>query len=210
MENKRKLTKVGSILSIIAWSLNILALIVTGIFVLFVIATLNELGSEDLTSLYSNLISLVVSFVISIFLIVYSAKAIKLSNVDLETYMTKKSTILFVAIVNLLNAFYSVIEISKSAKSLTDTIVIITFILTILVCVLLLVSGIMILVDYFKANNKLKTLQTTSQNEVNEENSEQKPEEETIEEKLEKFNKMKEDGLISEEEYEKLKSDLLK
>lgn len=206
MENKRKLTKVGSILSIIAWSLNILSLIASGILVLLVFDILISAGGEIATSAYTSLMQLIIAFVISILLIVYSAKAISTSNKDLESYMKKKSSILFVAIVNLLNAFYSIIDLTDTLtdNGTLDTFTIIIMVASIIVCLLLLVSGIMISVDYSRANKEFKSLQTTKV-ETSEQNNE-----EPVEEKLEKLNKMRKNGLISEEEYEKLKSDLLK
>lgn len=211
MENKRTLTKTGAILGIVAWSINILSLIFTGFFLLIAIDILIDINGSLPTSALSSIIKHVVAFVISIILIVYSAKSIKIANKDLPSFMKKKQTILFVAIVNLLNVCYNVfdlIDLFSKNREINDTNTLILVASSIIVCLLLLVAGILMLVDVSKATKELNTLQTTP---AVEETTEQKQiQEEPVEDKLAKLNKMKEDGLISQEEYEKLKSEMLK
>lgn len=211
MENKRTLTKTGAILGIVAWSINILSLIFTGFFVMLAIDIMIDINGSLPTTALSSIIELLVTFVISIILIVFSAKSIKIANKDLQTFMKKKQTIMFVAIVNLLNVCYSVfdlIDLFSENGSIDDNYTLIVVAASIIVCLLLLIAGIMMLVDVSKATKELKTLQTTQ---AVEETTEQKQvQEEPVEDKLAKLNKMKEDGLISQEEYEKLKAEMLK
>lgn len=205
MENKRTLTKAGSILGIVAWSINILVMSYS-LFIVFLFVDIStSLDSEVSSDGLILLFRLIFNIAISIVLIVMSAKTIKASNKDVQTFVSKRSIINFAAVVNIINACYCIYNVICSSFSIID------LILDIVICALLLVSGILILVDLSKANKLLQTLpQSIPEQQV--QNTEQQVEtkSETIEDKLEKLNKMKENGLISEEEYEKLKKDLLK
>ena len=211
MANKRTLTKAGAITSIVAWSLNILLGIYVVAMLAYVISIAKAAGQLDESVqavIITSVASIVVSIGISILLLVFSVKILKFARLDNKEYAAKKGTILFVAIVNLLNVVYSIISMAQDGFDWTGAI-------SILIVLGLLASAILILVDYSKNNKELQAQELAEKAVATEVKAEPEvvnpaPVEETVEDKLAKLNKMKADGLISEEEYNQMKADLLK
>lgn len=211
MTNKRTLTKAGAIVSIVSWSLNILLgayLLGVLAYILMAYSSMGVMDAEVQAVLLSTGITVIISLAISIILVVYSVRTLKYSKLDCKEYASKKGTILFVAIVNLLNVVYSIVSMFDSGFDWTS-------IVSILIVLGLLASAILIIVDFCKNNKELQAqelAEKTAQTEVQAQPEVVNPEpvEETVEDKLAKLNKMKADGLISEEEYNQMKADLLK
>lgn len=213
MNNKRTLTKAGGIVSIVAWALNILlGAYLLGVLAYFmmVYSSMGVMDPELQAALLSSVITVIIPLAISIILVVYSIRTLKYSKLDCKEYASKKGTILFVAIVNLLNVVYSIISMIDSGFDWTSVV-------SILIVLALLASAILILIDFSKAQKEANAEKLAEQTAQNIESANQtqtvvdaQVKEETIEDKLEKLNKMKADGLISEEEYNQMKADLLK
>lgn len=210
MNNKRTLTKAGGIVSIVAWALNILMCLYLG-YIIMVLYAFASASDVDVMGYYSLLIgSTIGSLVVSILLLVYSIKVLKFTKLNCKEFVAKKGTIIFVAVVNILNFIYSIYSMIGVGFDWTSAV-------SLVIALALLTSAILILIDFSKAQKEANAEKLAEQTAQNIESANQtqtvvdaQVKEESIEDKLEKLNKMKVDGLISEEEYNQMKADLLK
>lgn len=210
-KQKRPLTLAGAILNIIGYSVNIVATgyaIFATWLVLSIALDLGASGDESVTlmsTLIGTLIGYVIRIALSITSIVLSAKAIKISKMSIEDFETKKKTLWALYIINLVLVFYGLFSLGMSLDTVT-----IYILIDAVIWILLGLAALFFALDLGK-NKKAADAQkiATTQSAPVVEETKKDSEENTIE-KLSELNKMKEDGLITEEEYNNMKSDLLK
>lgn len=211
MNNKRTLSKAGSIVSIVSWSLNILLYIYIGYVLLVLISLMNASGSgADASAVTVLFLSVVASLAISIVLLISSIRILKFTKLDSKEFVAKKRTIIAIAVINILNALYCLFSLIGSEFDWTSAV-------SIIIALGLLASAVLLIVDFVKCQKEAqaeelaeKTAATAEQENTTQTVVDVQVKEESVEEKLEKLNKMKTDGLITEDEYNQMKSDLLK
>lgn len=211
MNNKRTLSKAGSIVSIISWSLNILLYVYCGYILLVLISLMNSSGAGADTSAVAVLISSVVaSLAISIVLLIFSIRILKFTKLGAKEFVAKQGTIIAIAVVNILNALYCFFSMIGNEFDWTSAV-------SIVIALGLLASAVLLIVDFVKCKKQAQAEELAEKAAVaaEQENTTQtvvnvQVKEESVEDKLEKLNKMKADGLITEDEYNQMKADLLK
>ena len=223
MQRKRSLTLAGSILNIIAYAINIISLLYTAYLVVVIIALANGLGGNDASSgiAIGTLIGQIVGgFLISIVMIVLSSMLIRMRKLSAKEFDKKKIIPIFVIVFDFLHFGFGIMSNLKGIIQEFNYLLIIS----ILINICQLVAGILILVDFSKnakyvkeeatmalangANNS-EPVQTTAQEQSQSPASENVLSDDKIK-KLEELSKLRNDGLITEEEYQNLKNDLLK
>lgn len=119
-------------------------------------------------------------------------------------------TIIAIAVINILNALYCLFSLIGSAFDWTSAV-------SIVISLGLLASAVLLIVDFVKCQKEAQSEKLAEKAAANaeQENTTQtvvdvQVKEESVEDKIEKLNKMKADGLITEDEYNQMKSDLLK
>lgn len=211
MNNKRTLSKAGSIVSIVSWSLNILLYIYLGYVLLVLFSLINASGSgADASAVIALISSVVASLAISIALLIYSIRILKFTKLGAKEFVAKKGTIIAIAVINILNALYCLFSLIGSEFDWTSAV-------SIIIALGLLASAVLLIVDFVKCQKEAqaeelaeKATATAEQENTTQTVVDVQVKEESVEDKLEKLNKMKADGLITEDEYNQMKSDLLK
>lgn len=213
MENKKTMTKTGSIMSIVAYSINIALLLYSSIILCLFITAIagTNPDAETQVAIQSALLAFLPATLgavaISIVMIVLCSKILKYSKLSAVEFDRKKGTIIFVICILFL---HGVVGLYQSFDGIGEW----TSYINIIISLMLIASGILLTIDFANnskvANAQIAAEQQAKAAEVEKANAEAKVvESETLEDKLEKLNKLKTDGLITEEEYSKMKSDLL-
>lgn len=156
---KRGLSIAGSILGIIAWIINILLLAFTGYVVAIFLSLAIDNGSTLTLEFWLQVVQLIFCFVVSVLLVVLCSMTIHYSKKGIEVFTNKKATVVFVAIVNLLNAIYSAIQLLQLEDAS-----ILAYVAYIAITFFLLLSSILLIADISKANKELKTVQIAEAN----------------------------------------------
>lgn len=211
MNNKRTLSKAGSIVSIVSWSINILLYIYLGYVLLVLISLISASGSgADASAVFALISTVVASLAISIVLLIYSIRILKFTKLDAKEFVAKKGTIIAIAVINILNALYGLFSLIGSEFDWTSAV-------SIVISLGLLASAVLLIVDFVKCQKEAqaeklaeKAAATAEQENTTQTVVDVQVKEESVEDKIEKLNKMKADGLITEDEYNQMKSDLLK
>ena len=219
MEKRRSLSLSAGILNIIAYAIYILLTMFLGYVTFIAIALIIDLNATASVNIYSIIGSCVVRLILAIISIVMSAKIIKLSKASVQDYNAAKSKILSVIIINFIVVAYGLISYLISGIS-ADLLLI--SIGEILMFAIMLIVAILLIVDINKnkklANQEQASIiagsQTTVEPTIQPAIQPSLPVEPATPddkvEKLERLNELKANGLISQEEYEKLKADIIK
>ena len=219
MEKRRSLSLSAGILNIIAYAIYILLTMFLGYVTFIAIALIIDLNATASVNIYSIIGSCVVRLILAITSIIMSAKIIKLSKASVQDYNAAKSKILSVIIINFIVVAYGLISYLISGIS-ADLLLI--SIGEILMFAIMLIVAILLIVDINK-NKKLAnqeqasiiagsqtTVEPTIQPAVQPSLPVEPAAPDDKVEKLERLNELKANGLISQEEYEKLKADIIK
>lgn len=213
MEKKRNMTKAGGIMAIVAYSVNILLLLYSAFALYIVIAALAGSNPDAETqaaiqvAIMSMLPVVLGALAISIVMIVLCSKLLKTTKLSPLDYSKKKGMIIFIIVILFL---HGVVGLYQSFAELSEW----TNYLNIVISLILIASGILITIDFAKnskeASAQMVAEQQAKADEIAKANEETKAvSDESLEDKLEKLNNMKAEGLITEEEYDKMKADLL-
>ena len=201
MNYKRSLSKAAAILNIIINAFNTLIYAYLG-YVMYIVAAIasnvDTQGNSKLMLLpivLSTVATILISL-LSVVIVVLSALTLKNNKLSIIEFNKRKGTHVATLVLTLISIALHLVNIFCSTSS---------FIGYVSLVVLSLIA-IFFIIDLSKNKKALKNPEL-----FNEQNTvEQQPIEQTIEEKIAKLNNMKEQGLISEEQYNSLKQDLLK
>lgn len=234
MKTKRPLTLTAGILTIILNVIVALATAYLAFLTYLIVSVAIGVGSQngqtpdaDFMSAIIMLVELVAQIVLAIVMIVLSSIMLKNHKLAPADYKKKKGIFIAVAIILFLQTASRIYDvISVLADSTGDNLLfVVAYVLIIAVS---LMSAIFIIVDYNK-NDKLlaaaeletaniSTPQTTVTASTTESTptetpvapAQEAPKAETTEDKLAKLNELKTNGVITEEEFETMKSKLMK
>lgn len=214
MERKRPITLSAGIVNIVAYAIYIILTGIVAYVALVSLAIINDLGASASETAVATatiggmLVACAIRLALAIVSIIMSAKLIKLSKASVQDYAAAKGKILSVAIINFIIVAYGLISYLTSGL---DTSSLLISIGEILMFVAMLVVAILVIVD-FKNNKKLadaEQAQIAAAASQPVEPAATATDDENLD-KLAKLNEMKASGLISDEEYEQMKADLLK
>ena len=208
---KRSLIKAGSIINII---FSVISTFFYGYFTFAVYIALALVDSfdgtaDEITDVRAMFIISIAIFILSITVIVLSAIALKKSKLNVRTFHKNKGAVVALLVCTILLALLNIYYIGLSEIALLLIINMIVYVLT----------SIFVLVDLCKNKKALKNapveeIMTQTAEQPAEQAVSTKPTQvrpvENIEDRLIKLNSLREQGLITNEEYEKLKQDLLK
>ncbi|MBR2909588.1 MAG: SHOCT domain-containing protein [Clostridia bacterium] len=214
MEKKRALTFSAGIMNIVAYSIYVILTAYVGYIALITIALIADLGGADAelaatatATITGLLVGCIFRLVLAIVSIVMSAKLIKISKASVQDYAKAKSKIISVIVINFIIVAYGFISYITSGL---DASMLVVSIGEILMFVAMLVAAILLIVDI--KNNKKLAEQEQAQI-IASASAPATPAPTADDDKLDKLtklNEMKANGLISDEEYEQMKADLLK
>ena len=214
MERKRPITLSAGIVNIVAYAIYIILTGFVAYVALISLALINDLGASGAETAAATatiggmLVACAIRLALAIVSIIMSAKLIKLSKASVQDYAAAKGKILSVAIINFIIVAYGLISYLTSGL---DTSSLLISVGEILMFVAMLVVAILVIVD-FKNNKKLadaEQAQIAAAASQPVEPAATATDDENLD-KLAKLNEMKASGLISDEEYEQMKADLLK
>lgn len=201
MNYKRSLSKAAAILNIIINAFNTLIYAYLGyvMYIVAVIASNVDTQSNSKLILLPIILSTVATILISLLsvvIVVLSALTLKNNKLSTIEFNKRKGTHVATLVLTLISIALHLVNVFCSTSIFIGYVSL----------VILGLIAIFFIIDLSKNKKALKNPEL-----FNEQNTvEQQPIEQTIEEKIAKLNNMKEQGLISEEQYNSLKQDLLK
>lgn len=184
---KRPMTLTAGILATVMHS-------VYTIFELIVFAALIDAVAGAGSGAATVVVIMGLTLALSVVSIVFNAIAITAWNKDAERFIKKRGMVITAIVFNFIVALFIIIGmIAYAAVGVVD-------VLLLLVCI---ASNVLYIVDLCLEKKRVAKL--AGETVATEEVAETQVEASDVEAKIEKLNKMKEQGMISEEEYEELK-----
>ncbi len=209
---RRKKTFTAAVLNIVAYSIYIVFSAVLIFYITVLVMALLEASSSDadVAAVLGSIATLIGSYVINIILdiicLILSCKCIKISKMSVQDYASKKSIVSALFVMNIIVVCLGVIGTLSSGISWLSLI-------DLAIWAMLIVSTVFFAIDLKENQKQVQAEQAQVFESVASSTSTSAPEEkkeENVEQKIEELNKMKADGLITDEEFEKLKQDLMK
>lgn len=209
---RRKKTFTAAVLNIVTYSIQIVFSAVLMFYIIVLVMALLEASNSDAdaAAVLGSIVTLIGSYVINIILdiicLILSCKCIKISKMSVQDYASKKSIVSALFVMNIIVVCLGVIGTLASGISWLSLI-------DLAIWAMLIVSAVFFAIDLKENQKQVQAEQAQVFESVASSTSTSAPEEkkeENVEQKIEELNKMKADGLITDEEFEKLKQDLMK
>ncbi len=206
-QQKRNKTFTAAILNIVSYSIYILftaVLIITSISLLAGVATAGGADGAVVAGAAAGLmVGYFIRLALDIVCLVLSCKCIKISKMSVQDYAAKKGIIASCYIINIILVVFGLISTLMSGISLLSLI-------DVALWAMLIVAAVFFAIDLKKNQEKVNQEQAQIFAETASSTKSAEEKEVSSIDKLDELNKMKADGLISDEEFEKMKKDLMK